>query len=480
MTKYDHYIGCMQTAHAEEVPQKDYPWLAEPKVDGYRMLVHVDADARGTAVVRGGATQPYNRTCKHIVDACVALGERDVWYDGELQARGGWKETSQLVRLKAPTDEQMARIRDRVCYVVFDLVPAAEDEFVQVVFPGSRKERRAYSVSQRMRRHALELVMTGATPGGPLQLMEQVLCQDVKAAQALFQTWLTDGAEGAVFKQPSSWYVFDRHPDWTAIKPVATLEGVVTAFQEGEGKHVGRLGALICRTDDGVVFGVGTGFTNAQREEIWLRRTYYIGHHAEVKVEVGQTAAAVRNPRFLRWRLDHTTPEDDYETLPKLEGRRVPLAEARTIAQSVIELLRDLPGVQCVELAGSVRRECPTVSDVDLLLVHRTQRDDQPDDIQQILTEAGWEGSHSLRRKVVSGVVVDVRLAPPQEAGAAWMHMTGPRGRNTDQRSHALAQGMRLDPTGLWNAGRTTRLAGATEAEIYAQLGLPFLAPFAR
>jgi DNA ligase-1 len=43
------------------------------------------------------------------------------------------------------------------------------------------------------------------------------------------------------------------------------------------------LGALICKTSDGLTFGVGTGFDDAQRAEIWANRDAYLGRLATVK-----------------------------------------------------------------------------------------------------------------------------------------------------------------------------------------------------
>jgi len=38
------------------------------------------------------------------------------------------------------------------------------------------------------------------------------------------------------------------------------------AYETGKGKLVGKLGALLVRTDDGREFSIGSGLTNAQRE----------------------------------------------------------------------------------------------------------------------------------------------------------------------------------------------------------------------
>ena len=46
---------------------------------------------------------------------------------------------------------------------------------------------------------------------------------------------------------------------------------------------------------------------------------------------------------------------------------RTPLGKAWPFAQSLLDLLRTVPGVKAVEVAGSLRRMRPTVGDIDLL-----------------------------------------------------------------------------------------------------------------
>ena len=43
-------------------------------------------------------------------------------------------------------------------------------------------------------------------------------------------------------------------------------EATVIGHQDGEGKHEGRLGALVCQLKDGTTFRAGSGFTDAERE----------------------------------------------------------------------------------------------------------------------------------------------------------------------------------------------------------------------
>ena len=68
----------------------------------------------------------------------------------------------------------------------------------------------------------------------------------------------------------------------------------------------GDLGALICKTKEGHEFGVGTGFTDAQRAEFWCIKDELIGRHAKVKYHETGTKDVPLLPVFI-----HIRPEED-------------------------------------------------------------------------------------------------------------------------------------------------------------------------
>lgn len=106
---------------------------------------------------------------------------------------------------------------------------------------------------------------------------------------------LGDGYEGVMIRDPNSFYKFGRatakSQELLKIKRFEDAEAVVIGAEElmhneNEAKTnaLGRterstakaglvgantLGKLIVRRDDGIEFGIGTGFTAAQRDELW-------------------------------------------------------------------------------------------------------------------------------------------------------------------------------------------------------------------
>jgi DNA polymerase (family 10) len=70
---------------------------------------------------------------------------------------------------------------------------------------------------------------------------------------------------------------------------------------------------------------------------------------------------------------------------------------------------------------------------------------------------------------------VDLRVVDPDEYGAALLYFTGSKAHNVELRQRAIARGYKLNEYGLFKGER--RVAGRTEAEVYAKLGLATIPP---
>ena len=77
--------------------------------------------------------------------------------------------------------------------------------------------------------------------------------------------------------------------------------------------------------------------------------------------------------------------------------------------------------------------------------------------------------------KLAGGLQVDLRVVPAESFGAALCYFTGSKGHNVALRQLAIKQGLKLNEYGLFRGAR--RLAGRTEEEIYARLGLAYVPP---
>lgn len=112
----------------------------------------------------------------------------------------------------------------------------------------------------------------------------------VAEIKEIFGSVVTDGHEGLVLRQGE---VFIK------VKTVYTKDIKITGFVEGKGKFEGMLGKFT--TDEG---DCGTGYTNQERKDLWKIRKKMIGVFIEVKSMETTKNGKLRNPRFVRVRLD--------------------------------------------------------------------------------------------------------------------------------------------------------------------------------
>jgi DNA polymerase (family 10) len=160
-------------------------------------------------------------------------------------------------------------------------------------------------------------------------------------------------------------------------------------------------------------------------------------------------------------------------------SRRVAWGQAAAIANRLCETLAGHPEVIRCDVAGSIRREEPSVGDIDLVVAS----DDAESVAASVLEWPEVEdvysrGPYRVSVQLESGLDVDVRIVTPACYGSAWLYFTGSRGHTVNLRRLALAQGMRLNEYGLFRDGR--RIAGETEAGVYAALSLPEIPPSSR
>lgn len=163
----------------------------------------------------------------------------DVCLDGELWiARGVFQKLVGVVRKKTPVDADWEQVR----FCVFD-APSADGGF----------ESR------------LDFCRSALEGCAVAEVVEHLVCCGKSHLDEVFSSLVSRGAEGVMLRKPGSAYVGKRSDVLLKYKPVDSAEAVVIGHAPGEGRHLGRLGALVCRWRD-VVFNVGTGLDDGTRE----------------------------------------------------------------------------------------------------------------------------------------------------------------------------------------------------------------------
>src|SRR2546428_1158222 len=157
-------------------------------------------------------------------------------------------------------------------------------------------------------------------------------------------------------------------------------------------------------------------------------------------------------------------------------GARQPLAVTLPLVEQIARTLARVPGVEQVAIAGSVRRRKETIGDADLLAVAR-----KPDAVMrafvglpQVVRVLG-QGDTKSSVKLAAGLQVDLRVVAAESFGAALCYFTGSKAHNVALRQLAIKQGYKLNEYGLFRD--TRQIAGRTEEEIYARLGLAYIPP---
>ncbi len=136
------------------------------------------------------------------------------------------------------------------------------------------------------------------------------------------------------------------------------------------------------------------------------------------------------------------------------------------------------PGVDAAEPAGSLRRMRPTVGDIDILVAAR-------ESAQVMETFTTLPGVMQVRGKgdtkssieFADGVRAQVWVHPPEKFGTALQYATGSKDHNVQLRELALQKGLSLSEHSLARTDGSGEILCATEAEVYAALGLPWIPP---
>jgi DNA polymerase (family 10) len=174
------------------------------------------------------------------------------------------------------------------------------------------------------------------------------------------------------------------------------------------------------------------------------------------------------------------------------------LADAERFIEPLIGYLSECPELERLEVAGSYRRRCETVGDVDLLA---TAREPAPvmarllayPQVGEVLMAGDTRSTITLG----NGLQVDLRVVPPDCYGAALLYFTGSKEHNVKLRRRAVERGLRISEYGAFRLGAADSgaggaggagstggsedsgvwIAGREEADVYATVGLAWIPP---
>ena len=209
----------------------------------------------------------------HAPDWFVA-GLPDVPLDGELWLdRKAFQRTVSIVRRQDKSDHWR-----QIKYLLFD-APGVSGPF----------EERQKALSAMIRQNRPQYA----------KVLEQARCTSIDALKAELARVESLGGEGLMLRQPGSQYEAGRSPTLLKVKTFHDAEGRVVEHLPGKGRHAGRLGAVVVELPDGLTFSVGTGFSDAQRQN-----PPAVGSLITYRYQELTDRGVPRFPSFVRLRTD--------------------------------------------------------------------------------------------------------------------------------------------------------------------------------
>lgn len=157
-------------------------------------------------------------------------------------------------------------------------------------------------------------------------------------------------------------------------------------------------------------------------------------------------------------------------------GDRVLISIAATSAEEIAADLRTLGSVSQVCIAGSCRRRRETCGDLDLLAASSNSAEVMDrlaahPQVEKVLAR----GETKQRVRLRNRLEMDLRVVPAESFGAAMQYFTGSKEHNIVIRRRAQERGLKVNEYGVYRGEEF--VAGSTEEEVYASVGLPWIPP---
>jgi len=158
--------------------------------------------------------------------------------------------------------------------------------------------------------------------------------------------------------------------------------------------------------------------------------------------------------------------------------KRTPLGVALPIAREVIAYLRELTDAQDLTTAGSVRRQEPTVGDVDVICTS--------ENAEAVVTAfTAWDRAEAVLAEgptkasiwLAGGLQIDLRVLPAHLFGNLLQHFTGSREHNIQFRELAVRKNLRVSENGIVDLTDGRTITCRTEEDVYATLGMAYIPP---
>lgn len=283
--------GCMLGTLFGDVPAHKVQWpcIVTEKLDGIRRVL----------VKENGTIRMYSRS-GHVDDGLVEIMADakhlpdNFVYDGELLAMGEFKDSIAL-RQATNSIANSKGVKTGLTFNVFDMVPV--DEF----YAGQSKETalmRKIRLGATLMDESIQCIdedwRTRIAAFGIYEDLEHIrpvpvlgLVRSLAEAEPIVEAIWATGGEGIMLNTSLGLYEIKRSKALLKVKHTEEHVLPVVNVIEGSGKYEDSMGAIVClytnKRGEQSYLGVGSGFTDDQRQHIWDHPELYIGRRAEIE-----------------------------------------------------------------------------------------------------------------------------------------------------------------------------------------------------
>ena len=311
-TEYEIPVfGCQLATNSEGRPEMKGIKRLEPKLDGVRVLMMVIPDDFGAVTVvsfsrNGKIFDNFTHIEKQIADNWTKLIRHTI---ASAQLSSGFVLDGEVIGNSFQELMRQARRKENVqaedsVFNVFDIIPLSD---FRIGCWNAQLKKRVQILEQM--RHVIDDLAN-------VELLPHIMVDlDTAEGRDVLHRYAKDqvnaGFEGIMIKDVNAPYECKRNTFWMKWKPTITVDLEVIGVEEGTGRNLGRLGALVCSgSDDGkeITVNVGSGFSDVDRDTLWNDRNLVIGKTCEILCDVitqnQDGTYSLRFPRFVRFRDD--------------------------------------------------------------------------------------------------------------------------------------------------------------------------------
>jgi DNA ligase-1 len=270
--------------------------LVEVKLDGVRVITVVWPDGRVLQFSRNGKELVNFEHVKEQLSRVAHTFDEPMVLDGEIMS-SSFQDLMKQVHRKNSTVASDAVLN------LFDMLTL--EDFEKGISTHTQTER-SNMLTAWIEKYGDELLDVGA-------LSSELIDLDTDAGKSKFkeinQRAIVGGYEGIMIKDPDAPYECKRTVNWLKLKPFIEVTLEVKDVEEGTGRNVGKLGALVCEGDDDnrrIRVNVGSGFSDSDRDSFWSSRSEIVNKLVEVRADAitqnQDGTYSLRFPRFLHFR----------------------------------------------------------------------------------------------------------------------------------------------------------------------------------